>query len=134
MNHHNHRESRIENRVSNIDNPIIYVPIRHYICRESSTNQLFFRKTNPIFKMLKFMQTQYLQRITKILSRWRGTKTNPIKPKSNPICEKPKMNLNTYPTRDYSNKTAIRQIQNKPNQSQLQTQFTKGQNELKIAF
>jgi hypothetical protein len=36
MNHHNHRESRIENpessiqyRASSIEHPVIYVPIRH---------------------------------------------------------------------------------------------------------
>jgi len=27
----------------------IYVPIRHYICREPSTNQLFFMQNKPNF-------------------------------------------------------------------------------------
>jgi len=35
----------------------------------------------------------------------------------------PKMNLNNYPTRAYSNKPANRLIQNKPNQTQFQTQY-----------
>jgi len=44
MNHHNHRESRIEY-------PVIYVPIRHlYICREPSTNQLLFMQNKPNFQ------------------------------------------------------------------------------------
>jgi len=29
--------------------PYIYVPIRHYICREPSTNQLFFMQNKPNF-------------------------------------------------------------------------------------
>jgi len=35
--------------------PDIYVPIRHYICREPSTNQLFLCKTNPISKKPKWI-------------------------------------------------------------------------------
>ena len=34
--------------------PDIYVPIRHYICRELSTNQPFLCKTNPIFRIPKW--------------------------------------------------------------------------------
>ena len=34
-------------------NEIFFVPIRHYICRESSTNQPFLCKTNPISKTPK---------------------------------------------------------------------------------
>ena len=33
--------------------PDIYVPIRHYICRGFSTNQLFLCKTNPISEKVK---------------------------------------------------------------------------------
>ena len=36
-----------------IENPVIYVPIRHYICRGPSTNQLILCKTNPIFLEVK---------------------------------------------------------------------------------
>jgi uncharacterized protein YraI len=62
------------------------------------------------------------------LAKWKKqTQSNPIKAKTNPIqtqsTKRPKMNLNTYPTRDYSNKTAFRQKQNKPNQTQFQTQL-----------
>jgi len=41
--------------------------------------------------------------------------SNPIKPKTNPIPKKSKMNVNIYYTIDYNNKTAFRRIKNKPN-------------------
>ena len=97
MNHHIHRESSTEYRVSiieyqesSIENPTlahfrhfipqgfsslftnlpaykalylraykapdIYVPIRHYICREPSTNQPFLCKTNPILSAVRGLQ------------------------------------------------------------------------------
>ena len=51
------------------------------------------------------------------------------KPNSNPISEKPKMSANVFVTKDYENETAFRPKKTKPKQSQ----FPKGQNELKIA-
>jgi len=59
--------------------------------------------------------------------------SNPIKPKTNPIPKKAKMNVNIYYTKLYNNETAFRRIKNKPNSNPKQTQFPKGQNELKIA-
>ena len=50
------------------------------------------------------------------------------KPNSNPISVKPKMSANVFVTKDYENETAFRLLKNKPKQSQ----FPKGQNELKI--
>ena len=46
-----------------------------------------------------------------------------FKPNTKPIPEMPKMSLNTYLIRFYSNKTAFRRIQNKPKQTHFQTQF-----------
>jgi len=40
------------------------------------------------------------------------------KAKTNPISEKPKMNVNLYVIEDYENETTLRPQQNKPNQSQ----------------
>jgi len=46
---HEQRTVKYAIRYTRIENPIIYVPIRHlYICRERSTNQPFLCKTNPI--------------------------------------------------------------------------------------
>jgi hypothetical protein len=45
------------------------------------------------------------------------------KPKTNPIPEKPKMNLNFYSTKDYENDNIFRLPENKPNQTQFQTGY-----------
>jgi len=50
----------------------------------------FLCKTNPILSAVGGLQTQYVQGIIKILSRWPDIKTNPIQTQSNPISEKPK--------------------------------------------
>ena len=49
--------------------------------------------------------------------------TNPKQTQTNPISEKPKMNLNFYSTKDYDNKPRLRapgkQTQNKPNSNPI---------------
>jgi len=113
-----------------------YSPL--YICRESSTNQLFLCKTNPIlsaiggFQMnLKFCNKMAYENI----SDWTLGENKPnqtqFKPKTNPICEMTKMNLSYYSTKDYENKRLCRQRQNKPNQTQFQTQFQRTLSALK---
>ncbi|GAH42037.1 unnamed protein product, partial [marine sediment metagenome] len=42
------------------------------------------------------------------------------KAKTNPISEKPKMNVNLYVIKEYENEPAFRLEQNKPNQTQFQ--------------
>jgi len=49
------------------------------------------------------------------------------KPNSNPISVKPKISANAFSQKDYENKTAFRPKKTKPKQ----TQFPKGQNELR---
>ena len=87
MNHHNHRISSIENRESSIENPVIYVPIRHYICRESSTNQLLFMQNKPNVKDAQINVSSYLKSKYEKLDTWLSGKN---KPKTNPISERPK--------------------------------------------
>jgi len=112
MNHHNHRESRIEN-------PVIYVPIRHlYICREPSTNQPFYAK-----------QTQFLKsqmNVTSLLTSDYENNSNwtlgQNKPNSNPIkpnLQKAKMNVNLTLTKDYRKKDDFAVRINKPNSNQI---------------
>ncbi len=98
--------------IMSIENPVIYVPIRHlssacpvrvsftlmgssplYICRGPSTNQLLFMQNKPNFR-------------------------------------KAKMNVNSLITTDYENKWQRRVRKNKPNQ----TQSPKSQNERKLNF
>jgi len=75
MNHHNHRVSSIENR-------IIYVPIRHYICRERSTNHLLFMQNKPNVKDAQINVNSYMKSIYERLDTWLSGKN---KPNSNPI-------------------------------------------------
>ena len=49
-------------------------------------------------------------------------KTNPNKPKSNPISEMLKMKLSSVKTRDYENKQLCALRENKPNSNPKQTQ------------
>ncbi len=56
--------------------------------------------------------------IYEILSAWRGKKTNPIKPNSNPITERPKMNTNAFSKKDYDNESTFRPPKAKPIQTQ----------------
>jgi hypothetical protein len=81
-----------------------FVPIRHYICRESSTNQLLFMQNKPNFlksqMILSCLYTKDYQNFIPLA----GKKTNPIlsglrclrrscrtdQTQTNPISEKPK--------------------------------------------
>ncbi len=82
-----------------------------YICRESSTNQPFLCKTNPISERPKWMYIHIIQLFMKIFSRWRGKKTNPNKPN----LRKAKMNVNLTFTKDYIKKDDFVVRINKPN-------------------
>jgi len=100
-----------------------------YLCRESSTTvevplqiDYFLCKTNPILKRTKSMQLSLPQRIMKINHPAGLQKTNPKQTQTNPISQKPKMNLNFYPTKDYDNEQRTinnerysKQTQFKPN-------------------
>ncbi len=61
----------------------------------------------------------------KNLSRCRGKKTNPNKPNSNPISERPKMNLKFCKKMAYENKCDWTLSDNKPNQTQFKPNFRK---------
>ena len=110
----------IENPVSRIENPVIYVPIRpciyvpirHYICREPSTNHPFLCKTNPILSAVGGLQ-MYVSIFLKMAYKNKHNWTlGENKPNSNPI----KPNLSQF--RCQSNP---KQTQFKPKQSQFQT-------------
>ncbi len=65
------------------------------------------------------MQSVYLQRIMKKNAAKGYEKT---KPKQSQFPKSKKMNTNVFATRDYENKTTFRLEQNKPKQTQFQTQ------------
>jgi len=98
-----------------------------YTCRENSTNRLLFMQNKPNFlrgqinatlSATKDYENKWQRRVRK-----NKPKTNPIQTQTNPISEKPKMNLNFYSTKDYDNKPRFRapgkQTQFKPNQTQF---------------
>jgi len=108
----------------------IYVPIRHYICRESSTNQLFLCKTNPIFSAVGGLQMNVKSYNTADHENIANWTLGENKPNSNPIkpnLRKAKMDVNLYFIEDYRKKDDFSVRINKPN-------FRNGQNECKLNF
>ncbi len=95
--------------------PDIYVPIRHYICRELSTNQLLFMQNKPNLEYAQMNVNPYntTDNENKWQRRVRKNKpnTNPIKP--NP--RKAKMNINSIIIKDYRKKDDFAVRKNKPN-------------------
>jgi len=69
------------------------------------------------------MEPPLPQRIMKINGSRESEKTNPKQSQTNPISEKPKMNLNFYSTKAYDNKPRLRapgkQTEFKPKQTQF---------------
>jgi len=108
MNHHNHRVSSIENRV-------IYVPIRHYICRGSSTNQLLFMQNKPNFRKSQMNVNIYNTTDYENKSNWTLGQN---KPNSNPIkpnYRRARMNVTSLITKDYRKNDDFSVRINKPN-------------------
>jgi hypothetical protein len=107
--------------------PDIYVPIRHYICRGPSTNQLILCKTNPISSKAKMNVNIYNTKIYQNETAFSRVKN---KPNSNPIkpnLRKAKMDVNLYFIEDYRKKDDFTVRINKPN-------FRNGQNECKLTY
>jgi hypothetical protein len=93
----------------------IYVPIRHYICRELSTNQLLFMQNKPNVKDAQINVNSYMKSKYEKLDTWLSGKN---KPNSNPIkpnFKKAKMNANSFITKDYRKKDDFLVRINKPN-------------------
>jgi hypothetical protein len=100
---------------TSIENPVIYVPIRHYICRELSTNQLLFMQNKPNVKDAQINVTSYMKSKYEKLDTWLSGKN---KPNSNPIkpnLKKAKMNVNLYVIEDYRKNDDFLVRINKPN-------------------
>ncbi len=127
MNHHNHRESRIENpessiqyRASSIEHPessienptlahfrhfsSLFTPSPLYICRELSTNQPLFMQNKPNVKDAQINVNSYMKSNYEILDTWLSVKNKPNSNPNKPNLRKAKMNINTYITKDYRKK------------------------------
>jgi hypothetical protein len=111
----------------------IYVPIRHYICRESSTNQPFLCKTNPILSAVGGLQMNVMSavgglqmNVNSLITMDYENKSDRTlgenKPNSNPIkpnFQKAKMNVNSFITKDYRKKDDFVVRINKPNSNPI---------------
>jgi len=100
----------------------IYVPIRHYICREPSTNQPFLCKTNPILSAVGGLQMNVSSIITKYYENKSNWTLGENKPNSNPIkpnLKRAKMNANDFITKDYRKKDDFAVRKNKPNSNPI---------------
>ena len=142
MNHHNHRESSIENPTLSAAADLAH--FRHfsslftlsplYICRESSTNQLLFMQNKPNFRKSQMNVSIFSQMAYENKNDWTLGKnkpnSNPNKPNSNPNkpnLRKAKMNVNSFITKGYRKNDDFEVRINKPN-------FRNGQNERKLNF
>ena len=97
----------------------IYVPIRHYICREPSTNQLLFMQNKPNFKDAQMNVTSFYTVDYENISDWTLGQN---KPNSNPIkpnFRKAQMNVNSLITKDYRKKDDFAVRINKPNSNPI---------------
>jgi len=122
-----------------IENPVIYVPIRHlatgvcqlfsalYICREPSTNQLLFMQNKPNLLDAQMNVSSILTTDYENKSNWTLGEN---KPNSNPICQRVKLMQSVYLQRIMKKNAAKGYEKTKPKQ----TQFPKNQNECKLTY
>jgi hypothetical protein len=90
-------------------------------------NYQLFLQNKPKVKCAQINVSSFITNKYVKMDTWLSGKNKANQSQSNPIqsqfTKRPKMNLNIYPTMVYSNKLAIRRKQNKPNQTQFQTQL-----------
>jgi len=93
----------------------IYVPIRHYICRGLSTNQLLFMQNKPNLRKAKMnviiYNTMTYEKFIPLAGQKNKPNSNPIKPN----LRKAKMNVNSFITNDYIKNDDFLVRINKPN-------------------
>ena len=100
----------------------IYVPIRHYICRERSTNQLLFMQNKPNFRKSQMNANSLITMAYENIIDWTIGQS---KPNSNPIkpnFQKAQMNVNSFITKDYRKNDDFTVRINKPNSRNTQNE------------
>ncbi len=98
---------------------VIYVPTRHYICRERSTNQLLFMQNKPNFRKSQMNVNPYNTTDYENIANWTLGQN---KPKTNPIkanFRKAQMNVNSLITKDYRKNDTFAVQKNKPNSNPI---------------
>jgi len=100
------------------------VPIRHYICRERSTNQLLFMQNKPNVKYAQINVNSYMKSKYEKMDTWLSGKNKANSNPNKPNLQKAKINVNLYVIKDYRKKDDFVVRINKPN-------FQNAQNERK---
>jgi len=94
-----------------------------YTCRENSTNHPLFMQNEPNFHRGKNEPNPiYKKGLRKFYTPSHNEKRTQNEPKTNPICEKPKMNLNFYSTKDYENIPLPQAHENEPKTNPISTE------------
>jgi len=107
------------------------IPSGLYNCQESSTNQPFLCKTNPISEKPKLTHTLFYKGLMKIFAYSATQKTNPKQSQTKPISKNAKMNITSVKTRNYENKSLWKAKKNKAKSNPI---FAKGKNEHKFSL
>jgi len=95
--------------------PDIYVPIRHYICREPSTNQLLFMQNKPNFLDAQMNVSSILTSDYENKHNWTLSENKPNSNPNKPNFQKAQMNVNSLITKNYRKKDDFAVRINKPN-------------------
>jgi len=97
----------------------IYVPIRHYICRGPSTNQLLFMQNKPNFRKSQMNVSIFSTKAYENIANWTLGQN---KPNSNPIkanFPEGKIDAKCVFTKDYRKKDDFAVRKNKPNSNPI---------------
>jgi hypothetical protein len=85
---------------------------------KSTKSSVTFLNNIPNLKNIKIGVSPFKTSKCEILTAWRSKKQSQFKANSNPIHQKPKMNLNIYNNKDLRNFSARRGTKTNPNQTQ----------------
>jgi len=114
MNHHNHRESRIENpTLAHFSSLLTPSPL--YSCRETSTNQLLFIQNKPNLLDAQMNVNPYNKTNYENIANWTLGQNKPNTNPNKPNFQKAKINVNSFITKDYRKKDDFLVRINKPN-------------------
>jgi len=97
----------------------IYVPIRHYICREPSTNQLLFMQNKPNFQKSQMNANSCATKNYENISDWTLGENKPNSKPIKPNFRKAQMNVNLTLTKGYRKKDDFALRINKPNSNPI---------------
>jgi hypothetical protein len=102
-----------------IENPFIYVPIRHSTNVENPLQINLFMQNKPNFRKAKMNINTYYTKAYKNETAFRRVKNKPNSNPNKPNFQKAKMNVNSIITKDYRKKDDFIVRINKPNSNPI---------------